>query len=105
VIVSGGILSTGLLGWTFSVPAGTTALCELSRGGVVVVPLGPCSNSVSYHLEDLPAGDYAFAVSTRDANGNVSRPTVRDVDWAPGPTPAARPTPAVSAPAPSSWIG
>lgn len=106
VIVSGGLLADGTLQWQFSTPTGTTARCELSRDGVVIVPLGPCGDPAWYDLSGRPAGLYRFVVVSSAATGALSQPAIRELRY-PGAVVAPRQASAMSpapAPATTSWI-
>jgi hypothetical protein len=62
--------------WTFTVPTGLTATCQLSRGRTVLPGGGPCSGRYVMDLTGLPDGVYTLTVHLTDAAGNVSNATV-----------------------------
>lgn len=61
--------------WSFTVDAGSTAECELRRGGTVVSAWQPCSSPEMYGLSGEPDGDYTFSVRAVDAAGNTGPAT------------------------------
>ena len=58
--------------WAFTGEPDASLECELSRGGTVIGPFGPCSSPRTYDLSDQPDGTYTFSVRQRDRAGNVS---------------------------------
>jgi predicted phage tail protein len=57
--------------WTFTIDPGSTAECELRRGGVVVSAWQPCSSPEAHDLSGEPDGDYDFSVRAVDTAGNT----------------------------------
>ncbi|MGH2691416.1 MAG: Ig-like domain-containing protein [Actinomycetota bacterium] len=61
--------------WTFTVDPGSSAECELQRGGVVVSAWQSCSSPDVHDLSGEPDGDYDFSVRAVDAAGNTGPAT------------------------------
>jgi predicted phage tail protein/sugar lactone lactonase YvrE len=57
--------------WSFSLDVGSTAECQLRRGGTVVSPWQPCTSPDLHDLSGEPDGDYEFGVHAVDAAGNT----------------------------------
>src|SRR5207248_1256677 len=58
--------------WAFTTPPSSTTTCSLSRAGVGVFGVAPCSGSVSYDLTGQPDGTYTLSVVATDTAGNAS---------------------------------
>jgi predicted phage tail protein/sugar lactone lactonase YvrE len=63
--------------WSFTVEAGSSAECELRRGGTVVSAWQSCASPKSYNLGGEPDGAYTFSVRAVDGAGNIG-PTASD---------------------------
>lgn len=61
--------------WEFTVEPGSSAECELRRGGTVVSAYQPCASPKVYDLSGEPDGDYDFSVRAVDAAGNIGPAT------------------------------
>ena len=76
--------------WFFSLPAGTTATCQVTNSaGTVLAAYAPCTSPVTVDLSGEPDDTYTLSVVATDAAGNASpaAPSSYALDTTPPPPP------------------